>query len=172
MLRWFGGAAVVAAAAPARALVPGGVRELALRSIHTGEKARAVYREGGTLLEDGLGELHGVLRDWRTDERHAIDPGLLDYLATVRDALGHDGWIDVISGYRSPKTNAALAARSGGVAKKSLHMQGRAVDVAFPGRSVAEVRRAALALERGGVGVYSASGFVHLDTGRFRSWGS
>ncbi|MEE4360343.1 MAG: DUF882 domain-containing protein [Pseudomonadales bacterium] len=172
VLRWLGGAALAAGTAPALALTPTRpAYSLSLANIHTGEKVRAVYREGDALLDDGLAELGVVLRDWRTDERHPIDPALLDYLVEVQQSLGHDGYVNIISGYRSPKTNATLAARSNGVAKKSLHMQGRAIDIALPGRATGDVRRAALALQRGGVGLYSKSGFVHLDTGNFRSWG-
>ena len=145
---------------------------LSIRSIHTGERVTASYREGGELVPDAMGALGTVLRDWRTDEIYPMDPHLLDYLVELKEILSARGSIDIISGYRSPKTNARLAAQSSGVAKRSLHMQGRAIDLAFPNHSVAAVRKAALSLKQGGVGAYSRSGFVHIDTGRFRTWGS
>jgi uncharacterized protein YcbK (DUF882 family) len=113
-----------------------------------------------------------LLRDWRTGEVMAIAPALLDDVFDVRARLGHRGAVRIISGYRSPRTNAALADKSRGVAKRSLHMQGRAIDLALDGVPTLALRDAARLLERGGVGTYSRSGFVHLDTGRVRYWGS
>lgn len=110
------------------------------------------------------------LRDFRTDEIHPIDFRLLDLLRRVRHAVGNVGTFEVISGYRSPATNAALRAKSRGVAKRSLHMQGQAIDVRLSGVDTWHVRNVALALRRGGVGYYHRSDFVHLDTGRVRSW--
>ena len=112
-----------------------------------------------------------MLRDWRTGEVYQIDPVLLDDIFDLQARLGNRGAVRVISGYRSPKTNAALAGAGRGVAKRSLHMQGRAIDLALPGVPTLEIRDAALAMGRGGVGTYSKSGFVHLDTGRVRRWG-
>ncbi|MEE8295577.1 MAG: YcbK family protein [Sphingomonadales bacterium] len=147
-------------------------RRLRFFNIHTGERVEAVYHDTGGRVPEALAEINHVLRDWRTSEVAAIDPTLLDFLHVVKTKLATDAEFHVISGYRSPKTNAKLASKSNAVAKKSLHMQGRAIDVAIPGFSVAEVSEVALSLKLGGVGSYSKSGFVHLDTGRFRRWGS
>lgn len=155
---------VAPAAMPAR-----GLRFL---NIHTGERVAAVYHDTGGRVPEALAEINHVLRDWRTSEVATIDPALLDYLHALKTKLATDAEFHVISGYRSPKTNAKLASKSNAVAKKSLHMQGRAIDVAVPGFSVAELSEAALSLKMGGVGSYSKSGFVHLDTGHFRRWGS
>jgi uncharacterized protein YcbK (DUF882 family) len=145
-------------------------RSLGLYSLHTGERLRRVYWSEGRYLEDGLAEIGHLLRDHRTNEVHPIDPRLLDLLfALHREVNGREPF-HVISGYRSPKTNAMLRRRSGGVAKKSLHMAGKAVDIRLPGRDLATLRRAALALEAGGVGHYPKVGFIHVDTGRVRAW--
>jgi uncharacterized protein YcbK (DUF882 family) len=148
----------------------GGARELSFYSLHTNESLSAVYREDGRLLVDALAEIDWHLRDFRTEEVHAIDPGLLDLLHGLCRALRHDGPIHVISGYRSPKTNAMLAARSGGVAKNSYHLHGMAIDLRLPDRPLREVQRAALDLAQGGVGFYARSDFVHVDTGPVRRW--
>ena len=169
-LQLLGAGTVMAAGMPLRA-AERPAHTLSIQSVHTGERATASYREGGRLVPDALTELGTVLRDWRTDEAYPVDPALLDYIVELQDVLEMVDTINIISGYRSPKTNARLASSSSGVAKRSLHMQGRAIDLAFPGRTVKQVREAALSLKRGGVGAYSSSGFVHVDTGRFRTWG-
>lgn len=157
------------AAAPSSALplTPG---KLAFFNTHTGEKLSLVYRERGEYLTDAMAAIDHLLRDHRTDEVAAIDPALLDQLSKLGKLLGANQPFHVISGYRSPKTNAMLAARSGGVAKKSLHMLGQAIDIRLPGRPLTDVRRAALSMQAGGVGYYHRSNFVHLDTGRVRAW--
>ena len=99
-----------------------------------------------------------------------MDPGLMDYLVDVAHAIGVDPKFSVISGYRSPQTNAMLHERSAGVAQRSLHMQGRAIDVRMSGVDCADLAARALELTRGGVGYYRSSDFVHLDTGAFRTW--
>ncbi len=147
-------------------------RVLSVRSLHTDEQAReVVYWDNGDYLDDGLRAVSRVLRDWRTDDIHPVDPSLLDILFDLNRKVEGKGLFHVISGYRSPKTNAMLSKRSNGVARKSLHMRGMAVDVALPGCSLGNLRRAALGMQRGGVGYYPKSGFVHLDTGRVRQWG-
>lgn len=144
---------------------------LAFVNTHTSESLRVVYREGPRYLTDALARIDHVLRDHRTDEVHPIDPALLDQLDRLAAMLGvgKDPY-HVISGYRSPRSNAMLASRSGGVAKKSLHMEGRAIDIRIPGVPLARVREAALDMKAGGVGYYPGSDFVHLDTGRVRNW--
>ena len=144
---------------------------LAFVNTHTSESLRVVYREGPRYLTDALARIDHVLRDHRTDEVHPIDPALLDQLDRLAAMLGvgRDPY-HVISGYRSPRSNSMLAARSGGVAKKSLHMEGRAIDIRIPGVPLARVHEAALDMKAGGVGYYPGSDFVHLDSGRVRNW--
>lgn len=147
------------------------IARLAFVHTHTGETLDIVYREGAHYLGDALAEIDRVLRDHRSGDVHEIDRDLLDQLARVRRLLGMGKRpFHVISGYRSAKTNAMLAARSGGVATKSLHLQGRAIDVRMPGVELRTLHRAALSMQAGGVGFYGRSNFVHLDTGRVRRW--
>jgi len=165
-------AVALAGAGPARAAAPRVEKRLAFRSIHTDEKVDARFFGPSGFDADGLAEIDHGLRDWRTNEVKAIDPALVMLLADLRDALdvAPRRPFDIISGYRSPATNAALRARSGGVATRSQHMLGKATDLALPGVPLDRVRQAALALARGGVGFYPSSGFVHVDTGRVRRW--
>jgi uncharacterized protein YcbK (DUF882 family) len=111
-----------------------------------------------------------LLRDFRTGGVHTIDPTLLDILFDLRTLADQDQPFEVISGYRSPKTNAYLRRHSSGVAEHSLHIQGRAIDVRMSGVSTRKLRDLALGMRRGGVGFYPASDFVHLDNGRVRRW--
>jgi uncharacterized protein YcbK (DUF882 family) len=145
-------------------------RELTFYHTHTGETLDIVYREGDEYLPHALAGIDRFLRDFRTGETHPIDPALLDQLADIRGLLGTAGRVEIISAYRSPRTNAMLAGKSGGVATRSLHMQGRALDIRLTGVPTANLRAAALELERGGVGYYPNSRFVHIDTGRVRRW--
>lgn len=163
---------LVLAAAPARALMPTPrpVRRLAMHNLHTGESLQAVYWEHGQYLPDALAAIDHLLRDHRSGEVHPIDPGVLDILHRLQFVLEAPAPFQIISGYRSPKTNAALRAQGRGVAKRSLHMQGRAIDIRVPGRAAETVARAARSLKAGGVGTYSRSNFVHVDTGRVRYW--
>jgi len=146
-------------------------RKLSFLNLHTDERLSVTYWVNGQYDPEALGTIDHFLRDWRTGDIHPIDPALLDVLTQLRAKLETTKAFHVISGYRSPKTNATLANESDGVAKKSLHMQGKAIDVALPGRSLKSLRKAAIGLQAGGVGYYPRSGFVHLDTGRVRSWG-
>jgi uncharacterized protein YcbK (DUF882 family) len=145
------------------------VRSLAFSNLHTGEALRVVYREGDAYVPGALASLDHLLRDHRTGEVHPIEPALFDLLADLREATG-GGTFEVISGYRSGATNQILRGQGGGVAEKSLHLVGRAIDVRLRGVETAQLRRAALALRRGGVGFYPALDFVHVDTGRVRFW--
>jgi uncharacterized protein YcbK (DUF882 family) len=155
---------------PAGALAAAPERSLTVLNLHTGERLRAAYYEGGTYLNDALAALNRVLRDHRTNEIHPIAPGVLDLAATLSDRLAGGGEVQIISGYRSPQSNAALHAASSGVATHSLHMQGMALDIRLPGVDLARLRDAALTLQRGGVGFYPGSDFVHVDVGRVRRW--
>ena len=145
-------------------------RRIALVNLHTGEKLEIDYRRGGDYVPEALSRIEAVLRDFRTGDQHPIDPKLMDYLCDVAQALGAEPTFHVISGYRSPQTNARLHAKSTGVAEHSLHMQGRAIDVRISGVDCARLAEHALDLKFGGVGYYRASDFVHLDTGAFRAW--
>jgi len=152
---------VRAAVAPARAL--------SFSNLHTGERLRVTYREGDAYVPGALASLDRLLRDHRTGEVHPIDPALFDVLSDVRDATG-GGTFEVISGFRSDATNRMLREHSHGVAEKSLHLVGRAIDVRLCGVETPRLRGAALGLRRGGVGFYPDLDFVHLDTGRVRFW--
>jgi uncharacterized protein YcbK (DUF882 family) len=152
------------------ALVGRRERSLAFEHLHTGERLRCVYWEDGAYVPTALAEIDRHLRDHRSGEVAPIDPGLLDTLHALHRRLGSDTHFQIVSGYRSPATNAAMRAEGRGVARKSFHMRGMAVDVALPGRDVAELHRAALALGAGGVGYYPSPGFVHVDVGPVRRW--
>jgi uncharacterized protein YcbK (DUF882 family) len=145
-------------------------RQLKFYNLHTGESLSALYWEQGHYLAEGLAEIDHVLRDFRTGDVHPIDPYLLDLLHGLRLAMAYDGPVHVISGYRSPKTNAMLAQRSGKVAKNSYHVKGMAIDLRLPGRRLEDVREMAVRLGGGGVGFYPDSEFVHMDTGPVRAW--
>jgi uncharacterized protein YcbK (DUF882 family) len=146
-------------------------RSLSLFNLHTGEALKATFFEGGVYVPDAMSALDHLLRDFRTGTVHPMAPGLLDLVATLTDRLETRGTVHVISGYRSPQTNAALHARSSGVAAHSLHMDGMAMDIRIPGVQLDHLRDAALSLQRGGVGYYPGSDFVHVDVGRVRRWG-
>jgi uncharacterized protein YcbK (DUF882 family) len=153
---------------PARAaLVP---QRIVLHNIHTGESLAAEPGADGAFGPAALANLNHVLRDHRNGAVHPIDPMLLALLGSVAERCGHDAEFEVISGYRSPESNAAMHAKSSGVAAHSLHMEGRAMDVRLVGCDLARLRDAGLALGQGGVGFYRGPQFVHLDTGRVRSW--
>ena len=145
-------------------------RSLSLVHTHTGERLSAVYFEGGSYNDVELGRINQLLRDFRTGDVHRIDPALLDLLFDLQARAGHDGPFEVISGYRSPATNAMLHRRSEGVAVHSMHLEGRAIDVRLRGYPTLQLASDARALGRGGVGYYARSDFVHVDTGRVRYW--
>jgi uncharacterized protein YcbK (DUF882 family) len=170
-LRGLGGLSVVAVAAPARLLANArGERVLSFAHTHTSERLTVSYFADGAYLPEGLSRLSRLLRDHRSGEEHPIDPALFDMLDDLRVATGTREPFQVISGYRSPQTNATLRSAGRGVAKRSLHMDGRAIDVRLADVKSSVLRDAALELKRGGVGYYRSSDFVHVDTGRFRTW--
>jgi uncharacterized protein YcbK (DUF882 family) len=150
--------------------VGGTERTLRLYNTHTGERVRATYWADGDYVTEGLTVVNQVLRDFRTGDVFPIDPALLDLLHALQAQTGVDNDFHVISGYRSPGTNALLRVRSTGVAEHSLHMDGKAIDIRLPGVALGDLRRAAMALRRGGVGYYPQSDFVHVDTGPIRHW--
>jgi uncharacterized protein YcbK (DUF882 family) len=145
-------------------------RSLELRNTHNGEVVNVVYRRGDVYDTAAIASLRHIMRDYRNDDAHDIDLALYDQLHELAIAAKRDPRYDIISGYRSPATNAKLAAASKNVARKSLHLQGRAIDLRLHGCSCADLRDLALAAGKGGVGYYKRSDFVHVDTGRFRTW--
>ncbi|RJQ48270.1 MAG: DUF882 domain-containing protein [Gammaproteobacteria bacterium] len=171
----FGVAAGVAGLLPATAWAKPNravesAREIAFYNTHTGEKLKLVYSMEGAYIPEALSEINYVLRDHYSDAVGEMDARVLDLLYELKLKLRTREPFHIISAYRSPETNARLAERSGGVAKRSLHMHGMAIDVRVPGRDLAQVRKAAMALQGGGVGYYRGPNFVHLDTGRVRYW--
>jgi uncharacterized protein YcbK (DUF882 family) len=145
-------------------------RRLRFYHTHTSEKLDVVYHENGAYLPDALGELNRVLRDHRSGDVIDMDAGLLDTLHAAQQRLGSTGTYEIISAYRSPKTNEILRNKGHGVAKRSMHMQGKAIDVRLTDADTRDLRTVGIELARGGVGYYSKSNFVHLDTGRVRRW--
>lgn len=145
-------------------------KALALQNIHTGDKLKLTYFEHGRYIQDALQEISYLLRDYHNDLVHPIDPALLDQLYDLKLSLDTNKPFHIVSGYRSPVTNAKMRRKHHGVAKDSLHMQGRAIDIQIDGVDTRMIRNAALAMRRGGVGYYQRSDFVHLDTGSFRTW--
>ena len=159
--------ATVAAAPP---MVRNAIKRVALHNLHTGDKLNAVYWENGDYISDALAEAKRVLRDWRNGEEHPIDPQLFDVMHNISERLETKAPFQIISGYRSPRTNAMLHERSSGVATHSQHMEGKASDVRIAGVQLAHLHKAALSLKAGGVGYYPVSDFVHIDVARVRSW--
>lgn len=149
-----------------------GERQLSLYHTHTGKRLDIVYSRNGAYIPSALEEINRFLFDFRTGDKAEMDPELLDLIYDVRAALNSDGTYQVVSAYRSPKTNEMLRGRSqsSGVAKNSQHVLGKAIDVRLEGVKTKMLRDTALAMNRGGVGFYEASDFVHVDTGRPRSW--
>lgn len=145
-------------------------RTLGFQNLHTGETLKATYWANGAFQFEALSAIDHILRDFRSGEVTAIDRRLLDTLVTLQQRLGSKGPFEVISGYRSPKTNAMMRAQGHGVAKHSLHMVGKAIDIRLPDRALADVRNTALSMRAGGVGYYPKSDFVHVDVGRVRRW--
>jgi uncharacterized protein YcbK (DUF882 family) len=145
-------------------------RRLAFDNLHTGEKLDVAYWENGAYVPGALAAVNHVLRDHRNNEVHYIHPDLLDLLTALSHRLDAGPRFEVISGYRSPATNAMLHAESSEVAKSSLHTQGMAIDIRMAGLNLAYLHNAALSLDLGGVGYYPESDFVHVDVGRVRRW--
>ncbi|SET59040.1 YcbK family protein [Oceanicella actignis] len=168
------GAALAAApglAAPATLRGKGDYRAIHLFSSRLGESVNTVYWIDGEYIPEALDEISHLLRDWRQDLVKPIDPRVIDILAEAHRKLDAAEPFEVVSGYRSPQTNAMLRRRSSGVARNSYHIKAMAADVTMRSRSVEQMYRAGLSCHGGGVGRYSRSGFVHMDCGPVRSWG-
>ncbi len=179
----YGAVAAAAALVPARALAAAAPaaahgslameRELSFFHTHTGERLSTAYCSGGEYVARALKDIDVLLRDFRVNQVKPIDPALLDLLFQLNGELGTDQPFHVISGYRTPETNAMLQERGGahsGVATHSLHIDGKAIDIRVPGIKLEHLRDKAKALAIGGVGFYPGSNFVHVDTGRVRYW--
>ncbi|MDD9923563.1 MAG: DUF882 domain-containing protein [Boseongicola sp.] len=149
----------------------GDIRKLSMHSGRTGESINTLYWIDGEYIPEALKEVNRFMRDWRTNGTINIDTRTIDILAASHNLLDADAPYLMLSGYRSPATNAMLRSKSRSVARNSLHMQGQAVDLRLTGRSVSQIARAAIACSAGGVGKYSRSNFVHMDCGPVRVWG-
>jgi uncharacterized protein YcbK (DUF882 family) len=147
-------------------------RDLSFYNTHTGESATVEYCRSGCFITPSLEKINHILRDHRTGEMKNIDIRLLDLLNAISRKISTNEPFHVISGYRSPKTNASLRANGGGVAENSLHLLGQAIDIRVPGYKLKDLYRAAVDLHGGGVGIYPGSDFVHVDIGRVRTWRS
>lgn len=159
------------ASTPALLKGAGNFRSLSLVNERTGEWLNTVYWVEGEYIPEALQAINHIMRDWREDQVHRIDPRTIDILSATGRLLESTEPFTVVSGYRSAKTNAMLRRRSKGVASNSYHIKGMAVDIAMKSRSVRQISRAGLSLGAGGVGKYSRSQFVHLDSGPVRDWG-
>ncbi len=146
--------------------------QISFRNQHTGESFSGAYRMGNRYLPEAFKRINVVLRDFRVNEIYPIDPRVIDILYMIRAKTGQGNrTFEVLSGYRSPRTNAMLRKASGGVARNSLHLTGQAIDFRLEGVSTKSLKQTACSLEAGGVGYYPRSNFVHVDTGRVRHWG-
>ena len=164
------GLAVTATVTPPRDVRAADARQLSFYHTHTHQSIDVVYYQNGEYVDTALDEINRFLKDFRTGDIAEMDPRLLDILHDVRDELGSDETFEVISAYRSPQTNEMLRSKSGGVARNSQHLLGNAIDVRLRGVRIEKLRDTALDMQRGGVGYYQQSDFVHMDTGRVRRW--
>jgi uncharacterized protein YcbK (DUF882 family) len=164
------GLVVAATVAPPIDVRAADARQLSFYHTHTQLSLDVVYYQNGKYVDSALDEINRFLADFRTGDMADMDPKLLDILHDVRNELGSDGTYEVISAYRSPKTNEMLRSNSGGVARNSQHLLGNAIDVRLRGIPIEKLRDTALDMKRGGVGYYEQSDFVHIDTGRVRRW--
>lgn len=149
----------------------GDIRRIRMYSGRTGERLDMIYWIDGKYIKDAVKEVNHFMRDWRTDQVKSMDLRTLDIMAASHNLLDVSEPYMLLSGYRSPQTNAMLRSRSRGVAKNSLHMKGQAADLRLSSRSVTQMARAAASCRAGGVGRYSRSNFVHMDCGAVRTWG-
>jgi len=148
----------------------GDARTLSFFHTHTGNGLVVTYYQNGDYIPAGMQQLRHFLADWRDNKQHDLDPALMDILWQMQTKADHAGTWEVISAYRSPETNTMLNKRSNGVAKRSQHLQGKAIDVRLRGMDTKNLHQIALDLKLGGVGYYEESDFVHVDTGRVRRW--
>ncbi|WGV17066.1 YcbK family protein [Fuscovulum ytuae] len=170
-------AATVVAAAPTYSNAfgllrgAGDIRRIRMYSGRTGESLDTIYWIEGEYIPEVLKEINHFMRDWRSNDRTNIDARTIDIMAAAHNLMDVSEPYMLLSGYRSPATNAMLRSKSRGVARNSLHMKGQAADLRLKSRSVGQMARAAEACASGGVGRYSRSNFVHMDCGPVRHWG-
>ena len=164
------GFVIAATVTPPRDVRAADAQQLSFYHTHTRLDLDVVYYENGEYVESALAEINRFLKDFRTGDVADMDPKLLDLLHDVRNELGSEQTFEVISAYRSPQTNEMLRSKTGGVAKNSQHLLGNAIDVRLRGTPITKLRDTARDLQRGGVGFYKQSDFVHIDTGRVRYW--
>jgi uncharacterized protein YcbK (DUF882 family) len=146
-------------------------RRVVIHNLHTDERVDAIYFDDGRYVPDALAAVNHVMRDFRTGDIHFMEPELLDLMHSLSKKVESVQPFQIISGYRSPKTNAMLHERSAGVAVNSFHMRGMATDIRLPDVSLSNLHRAAVEMQRGGVGFYPESDFIHVDVGPVRYWG-
>ncbi|MFV0360631.1 YcbK family protein [Tropicimonas sp.] len=174
ILRAFAATAVIAAPTYANAagfLRGGGdIRRIRMYNGRTGETMDTIYWVEGSYIKDALKEINAFMRDWRRNEVKTIDTRTIDIMAASHNLMGTSEPYMLLSGYRSAATNAMLRARSGGVARNSLHIRGQAADLRLKSRSIYQMAKAASSCSAGGVGTYRGSNFVHMDCGDIRSW--
>jgi uncharacterized protein YcbK (DUF882 family) len=164
------GSAIASLLQPLRVSKAANERRLKFFHTHTGKHLDVVYKRGDDYVSEALSEINAFLSDFRNGESTNMDPHLLDLIYDLREALGGKGTYEVISAYRSPETNDLLRSQSSGVAKNSLHLSGKAIDIRLTDVDLSRLHDTAIAMQRGGVGYYASSNFVHVDTGRVRRW--
>lgn len=146
------------------------MRDLSFFNTHTGEHLTVTYRSGNEYRPEALAQINRILRDHYSGEEYPVDPRLLDFLYDLLAKVGYTGEVQIISGYRSARTNSIMHSRDKGVAEGSLHTGGLALDFRLPGIDTRQLWDAARSMKRGGAGYYREQDFVHIDTGRVRSW--
>ncbi len=164
------GTSIACLFAPTRMVLGLNEKRLSFYHTHTNKKLEIAYSRDGEYIDSALVEINSFLADFRTGDVTSMDPKLLDLMYDIRESLGSSGTFEVISAYRSPQTNEMLRDRSDGIAKNSQHLLGKAIDVRLDDVDLPKLRDVALAMQRGGVGYYEKSNFVHVDTGRVRRW--
>ena len=155
---------------PVYTIADTGERLLSFYNTHTHERLTVIYKNGNQYKPEALKKINYILRDHRSSDIYPMDPKLMDFLYDLLTKVDNHGEVHIISGYRSPKTNAKLRQKSKGVAGGSMHMKGKALDFRLPGTDTAVLRDTARAMKRGGVGYYRKSDFIQIDTGRVRNW--
>ncbi len=164
------GTSIASLFAPTKKVLALDEKRLSFYHTHTKKNLEITYSRDGEYIDSALLEINSFLADFRTGDVTSMDPKLLDLIYDIRESLGSSGTFEVISAYRSPKTNEMLRDRSDGIAKNSQHLLGKAIDVRLDDVDLPKLRDVALAMQRGGVGYYEKSNFVHVDTGRVRRW--
>jgi uncharacterized protein YcbK (DUF882 family) len=161
---------LIVLALPVYTVADSGDRILSFFNTHTHERLTVIYKIGNRYKPEALNKISYILRDHRSGDSYPIDPKLMDFVYDLLTKVNNHGEVHIISGYRSPKTNAKLRQKSKGVARGSMHMKGKALDFRLPGTDTAILRDTARAMKRGGVGYYRKSDFIQIDTGRVRNW--